>query len=80
MREVRSGAMWTPSDDRTLVCVRLTEFGHPESAQWLFDLWGSINRKVPAWGSLSWHFDILDILVSIRKHLILISIIDSSLK
>jgi hypothetical protein len=38
--------------------VRLvSESGHPETTQWLFDLWGSINRKVPAWGSLlaRWH-------------------------
>jgi hypothetical protein len=40
---------------------------------------GSINRSWPVLGSLSWHFDILDILVSLSKHLTLISIIDSSL-
>ena len=53
-------------------------FGQPESAQRLFESWGSINSKVPAWGSLSWYFDILDILVSLNKHLPLIYIIDSS--
>jgi hypothetical protein len=26
--------------------------GHPETAQRLFEHWGSINRKEPAWGSL----------------------------
>jgi hypothetical protein len=52
--------------------------GHPASSQWLFVSWGSINRKVPAWGSLSWHFDILDILEILSKHLLLISIIDLS--
>ena len=51
------------------------ESGQPESAQRLFESWGSINRKVPAWGSHSWHFDILDILVSQSKQLPLISII-----
>jgi hypothetical protein len=64
--------------DQTLGCIRSAEFGHPESAQQLFDLWGSINRKVLAWGYPSWHFDILDILVSLIKHLLLISIRDSS--
>jgi hypothetical protein len=50
----------------------------PARAQQLFEPRGSINSPWPAWGSLSWHFDILDILVSLRKHLPLISIIDSS--
>jgi hypothetical protein len=54
--------------------------GHPETAQRLSESWGSINRKVPAWGSLSWHFDILSILVSLSKHLSLISILDPSSK
>jgi hypothetical protein len=52
--------------------------GHPVTTQRLFELWGSRNTKAPAWGSHSWHFDILDILVSLSKHLPLISIIDSS--
>jgi hypothetical protein len=52
--------------------------GHPASSQRLSESYGSINRKVLAWGSLSWHFDILDILVSLSKYLSFISIIDSS--
>jgi hypothetical protein len=43
----------------------------------LFHL-GAINSGWPALGSLSWHFDILDILVSLSKHFPLISILDSS--
>jgi hypothetical protein len=39
---------------------------------------GSINSVWVAWGSLSWYFDISDILVRLSKHLSLISIIDSS--
>jgi hypothetical protein len=51
---------------------------HPKTAQRLFELWGSINRKALAQGSFSWYFDILDILVSLSKYLSLIFIIDSS--
>ena len=36
--------------------------------QRLFEPRGSINRCWSAWGSLSWHFDILDIFVSLSKH------------
>jgi hypothetical protein len=40
----------------------------------------SINSVWPAPRLLSWHFNILDILVSLSKHLSLISILDSSSK
>ena len=53
--------------------------GTPSTVQGLFEPRGSINRWCLARGSHSWHFDILDILVSLSKHLLLISIIDSSL-
>ena len=53
----------------------VTTFSAPSTAQQLFEPRGSINRWWLAWGSLSWHFDIL---VSLSKHLPLISIIDSS--
>jgi hypothetical protein len=48
----------------------------PCAEQWLYFIGDSINRKVPAWGSLSWYFDILNILVSLNKYLPPISIID----
>jgi hypothetical protein len=53
---------------------------HPASSQQLSKSCGSINRKVSTWGSLSWHFDILGILVRLSKHLPLISILNSSSK
>jgi hypothetical protein len=52
-----------------LGCVQSVSPVTLASSQQLFEPRGSINRKVPAWGSLSWHFDILDILVSLSKHL-----------
>jgi hypothetical protein len=67
-------------------------FGHPDYRVWSvrreplrdpdgsFVCGGSINRVWPVPSHLSWHFDILDILVSLSKHLSLIFILDSSSK
>jgi hypothetical protein len=52
----------------------------PYYVQWksqrLYLFEGVINSCWPAWGSLSWHSSILNILVSLIKHLPLISFID----
>ena len=49
--------------------------GSPHSLTALF-VEGLINSFWPALGCSSWHFYILDILVSLNKHLSLISFID----
>ena len=75
--------MWTLSEDQTQLTGRWGASGqespvNPQAEQRLYFLGVSINSVWPALGSLSWHFDILDILVGPSKHLPLISIIDSS--
>ena len=47
-------------------------------SQRLYLFEGPINTCWLAWGSLSWHSSIFDILVSLSKHLPLISFIDYS--
>ena len=65
--------------DRMLGCVWSGASGRACEEQRLYLFEGAIYRLWPAWGSLSWHFDILDIFVSLSKLLPLIFIIDSSL-
>jgi hypothetical protein len=61
--------------DRRVLSVRRDSSLDPNGS---IHLRGSINSVLTAWGSLSWHFDIPNILVTLRKHLSLIFIIDSS--
>jgi hypothetical protein len=76
------GAIWGPDAGVHVRSTRPTRPVAPRQAalraQRLYFFGASINSVWPAQRHLSWHFDILDILVSLIKHLSLISIIDSS--
>jgi hypothetical protein len=66
--------------DRTLGSVWSRESGQPKDRAMALCLWGSINTFWPGLGSYSWHFDIVDILVSLSKLLPPIFILTSSSK
>jgi hypothetical protein len=71
---------WGPASDHSPP-TRPVDAQWPQSeSQRLYSFRGLINSCWPAPSYLSWHFDILNILVSLSKHLSLISILDLSSK
>jgi hypothetical protein len=74
----RGSHLATGLGDLTWSSVRSGAFGRLAASQQLYFEGASINSVWLALGSLSWHLDILDILMSLSKHLSHISIINSS--